>query len=160
LDEVAKVDNLGKVSGRGRRLGQKLSKSAIDDLVNFLKKQGSDFEIFPINGSHEIKNFIGSSGKTLIFEKGKQAAPFFVTDKVLELLKTNNNDSKITEAILLPITLQIVGIKKGITSSMALLKPILPDKIYNNLSHNLSLKFNEIDTLRDTNDGQVILTMF
>ena len=71
---LAEIDNLGKVSERGRRLGQKLSKSAINDLVGYLKKQGCDFEIFPINGSHEIKGFIGSDGKSLIFESGKQAA--------------------------------------------------------------------------------------
>jgi hypothetical protein len=82
LDEVAQIDNLGKVSGRGRRLGQKLSKSVIDDLVDYLKKQSCDFEIFPVNGSHEIKNFIGPNGKPLIFEQGKQAAFVYTSTRM------------------------------------------------------------------------------
>jgi hypothetical protein len=91
--------------------------------------------------------------------EAKEYSPFFVPDKVLELLKTNDNDSKITEAILLPITLQIVGIEKGISSSMALLKPILPDKIYNNLNHNLSLKFQEIDSFLEHIKGAHFLEL-
>jgi hypothetical protein len=81
LDEVAQVDNLERVSGRGRRLGQKLSKSGLNDLVNYLKKEGLDFEVFPEKGSFEIKDFLGSDGKPLIMRETTQAAFVYTSNK-------------------------------------------------------------------------------
>ena len=81
LEEIADLDNLGKgVSGRGRRLGQRLSKSALNDLVNYLKREGVAFEIFPEKGAFEIKDFIGANGKNLIMQSATQAA-FVYTNK-------------------------------------------------------------------------------
>lgn len=80
LRRVAELDYLGNVGRRGRRLGQKLSKSAINDLINYLKKEGLAFEIFPERGAFEIKDFIGSDGKNLIMTKITQAA-FVYTNK-------------------------------------------------------------------------------
>jgi hypothetical protein len=75
----------------------------------------------------------------------KEYSNFFIPTQLLELLKINNNDSKVAEALLLPITLQIDGIEKGIAGSLKLVKPILPNAIYDNLDQNLKLKFKEID---------------
>ena len=77
--------------------------------------------------------------------EAKDYSNFFVPAELLELLKTNNNDSKIAEVILLPITLQINAIEKGIAGSLKLVKPILPNAIYSNLDRNLKLKLKEID---------------
>ncbi|MEC4004907.1 zincin-like metallopeptidase toxin domain-containing protein [Flavobacterium sp. SUN052] len=81
-EKVVQVDYLANVSGRGRRLGQRLSKSNFNDLINFLKNQGCDFEIFPSTGSHKIKDFIDSDGKALIFTEGKQAAFVYTRTKM------------------------------------------------------------------------------
>lgn len=71
---VVEIDYLANVSGRGRRLGQIWSKSSLNELANYLKKQKVDFEIFPEKGSYEIKDFFGSDGKPAILPNGKQAA--------------------------------------------------------------------------------------
>ncbi len=75
----------------------------------------------------------------------KEYSNFFIPTQLLELLKINNNDSKVAEALLLPITLQITAIESGFTSSMKLVQPLLPVAIYNKLDQNLKLKFKEID---------------
>ncbi|NHN25546.1 hypothetical protein FIA58_007640 [Flavobacterium jejuense] len=72
--KVLEIDYLANVSGRGRRLGQKWSKSSLNELANYLKKQKVDFELFPEKGSFEIKGFFDVNGNPAIFPDGKQAA--------------------------------------------------------------------------------------
>ncbi|NHN25538.1 hypothetical protein FIA58_007600 [Flavobacterium jejuense] len=77
---VVEIDYLANISGRGRRLGQRLTKTALNNLVNYLKKSRVDFEIFPEKGAFEIKDFIGSNGKNLVMTETTQAA-FVYTSK-------------------------------------------------------------------------------
>ncbi|NHN25540.1 hypothetical protein FIA58_007610 [Flavobacterium jejuense] len=72
--KVVELDYLANVSGRGRRLGQKWSKSSLNELANYLKKQKVDFELFPEKGSFKIKGFFDENGNPAIFPDGKQAA--------------------------------------------------------------------------------------
>ena len=54
---VGEISELGFVSGRGRRLGQRLTKSNLNEIEKFLKTHKVDFKIHTIKGSEEISGF-------------------------------------------------------------------------------------------------------
>lgn len=70
-DEVA-------VSGRGRRLGQKLRKADIEYLIKELKKLKVELELHPLEGSLPIEGFFVREGVPAIMPEG--AAAIFITD--------------------------------------------------------------------------------
>jgi len=70
-DEVA-------VSGRGRRLGQKLRKADIEHLIKELKKLKVELELHPLEGSLPIEGFFVREGVPAIMPEG--AAAIFITD--------------------------------------------------------------------------------
>ncbi|WP_395077140.1 hypothetical protein, partial [Flavobacterium sp.] len=125
--------------------------SLIHWLYSAVIRGATGITTFVFDGLNALNQGIISIFDALIIEEkhwnteAKDYSNFFVPAQLLELLKTNNNDSKIAEVLLLPITLQIDAIEKGITASMKLVEPILPDTIFRNLNQNLKLKFKEID---------------
>ena len=57
LYEVADISELSKVAGRGRKLGQKLSKADFEEIKKFLKSNNVDLEIHPLNEVRKIEGF-------------------------------------------------------------------------------------------------------
>nr|WP_321248143.1 zincin-like metallopeptidase toxin domain-containing protein [uncultured Psychroserpens sp.] len=82
LDEskkvVGEISELGLVSGRGRRLGQRLTKSNLNGIEKFLKTHNVDFEIHSFRGSENIKGFFVKGGKPA--RMPERAAAIFITD--------------------------------------------------------------------------------
>lgn len=70
-DEVA-------VSGRGRRLGQRLRKVDIEYLIKELKKLKVELELHPLEGSLPIEGFFVREGAPAMMPEG--AAAIFITD--------------------------------------------------------------------------------
>lgn len=69
-DEVA-------VSGRGRRLGQKLRKADIEHLIKELKKLKVELELHPLEGSLPIEGFFVNGSPAMMPER---AAAIFISD--------------------------------------------------------------------------------
>lgn len=65
------------VSGRGRRFGQRLTKSNLKLLKKWLKRKGVDLELHPANGSYTIEGFF-LNGNPVKMPKG--AAALFITN--------------------------------------------------------------------------------
>jgi len=70
-DEIA-------VSGRGRRLGQKLRKVDIEYLIKELKKLKVELQLHPLEGSFPIEGFFVREGVPAMMPEG--AAAIFITD--------------------------------------------------------------------------------
>lgn len=77
MDLLENWDNL-PVSGRGRRGGQRISKSQMNKIQEALKKLGVDLELHPLNGSQTIKGFYVRKGVPAKMPEG--AAAIFITD--------------------------------------------------------------------------------
>ncbi|WP_408048495.1 zincin-like metallopeptidase toxin domain-containing protein [Tenacibaculum halocynthiae] len=69
---------LKKVSGRGRRLGQKLTKSDFRKIKKFLKNHKVELEIHPKESSNIIEGFFLQNGKKA--KMPTNAAAIFITD--------------------------------------------------------------------------------
>lgn len=74
---LEKWDDL-PVSNRGRKLGQRISKSQIKRIKNYLKKLGVDLEIHPEKSSLSIKGYYLPNGSPAIMPNA--AAAMFITD--------------------------------------------------------------------------------
>ncbi len=84
--KVAKEDLLKTwdefaVSGRGRRLGQRLLKKDLKVIEEFLSKLGYQLELFPAKGAYEIEGFLNAAGKPNIFPAKAQAMFTYTTRK-------------------------------------------------------------------------------